>query len=233
VDHTDASLSRSFAEGKANVKSASGGEQAAVIGRRRTFLPLIASSSAKVLNDGVVGQHSGETDAGGARLPCPACRAIDLADGVEDGNLFPVLAKRVAHERKVVQALVDAQDRVADRITAFAGSLNFVYIHTVWFAVWILLNVGALGAALTFDKFPFGLLTMIVSLEAIFLSTFVMVSQNRQAERADIRSQLDFETNLRAEIWSVHIGHALGVDADHVEQVVRRAIEGSKQQMTG
>jgi uncharacterized membrane protein len=165
-------------------------------------------------------------------LTCAACRAIDRADGVEDGNLFPVLVDRVRHERKVVHALKRAQDRVADRITGFAGSLQFVYIHSVWFSVWILVNVGALGAALVFDKFPFGLLTMIVSLEAIFLSTFVMVSQNRQAERADIRSQLDFETNLRAEIWAVHIGQALGIDVDHVEDVVRDAITGSKQQLS-
>jgi uncharacterized membrane protein len=164
-------------------------------------------------------------------MSCPACRAIDRADGVEDGNLFPVLAQRVKHERRALQAVVDAQDRIADKITSFAGSLNFVYIHSVWFGFWILLNVGILGASIEFDKFPFGLLTMIVSLEAIFLSTFVMVSQNRQAERSDIRSQLDFETNLRAEIWSVHIGQALGIDVDHVEAVVGRAIEGSRQQL--
>ena len=165
-------------------------------------------------------------------ITCAACRAIDRADGVEDGNLFPVLVQRVHHERRAVQALLDAQDRIADKITNFAGSLNFVYIHSIWFGVWILLNVGALGAALTFDKFPFGLLTMIVSLEAIFLSTFVMVSQNRQAERSDVRAELDFETNLRAEIWSVHIGQALGIDVEHVEEVVRRAIDGSKQQLS-
>jgi uncharacterized membrane protein len=165
----------------------------------------------------------------GTPFTCPACRAIDRADGVEDGNLFPVLATRVTHERKALQAVIDAQDRIADKVTSFAGSLNFVYIHSVWFGVWILLNVGLVGAGLEFDKFPFGLLTMIVSLEAIFLSTFVMVSQNRQSERADVRSQLDFETNLRAEIWAIHIGQALNIDVDHVEQVVRKAIEGSKQ----
>ena len=166
-------------------------------------------------------------------IRCLACRAIDQADGVEDGNLFPVLAGRVRHEGRALQALVDAQDRAADKVTAFAGSLKFVYIHTAWFGIWILLNVGLFGATLAFDKFPFGLLTMIVSLEAIFLSTFVMVSQNRQAERSDVRSQLDFETNLRAEIWSVHIGQALGIDLNHVEEVVRQAIEGSKEQLSG
>ena len=164
-------------------------------------------------------------------LSCPACRVIDQADGVEDGNLFKLEHYQSRNERKILEAVLKAQDRAADQVTSFAGSLNFVYLHSVWFAIWIVLNIGVLGAGLQFDKFPFGLLTMIVSLEAIFLSTFVMVSQNRQAARADIRSELDFETNLRSEIWSVHIGHALGVDPAHVEEIVRQAIEGSRSQL--
>jgi uncharacterized membrane protein len=171
------------------------------------------------------------SEPGPSPLTCTACRIIDAADGIEDGNLFATLKDRSTHERTIVNSLKEAEDRIADRITAFAGSLNFVYIHTVWFGVWILINIGLIGASLKFDKFPFGLLTMIVSLEAIFLSTFVMVSQNRQAARADIRAQLDFETNLRSEIWSVHIGQALGVDPEHVEDVVRKAIEGSRSEV--
>jgi uncharacterized membrane protein len=167
----------------------------------------------------------------GSPLNCPACQVIDQADGVEDGNLYKVDHYQTRNERSVLNAILRAQDRAADRITKFAGSLNFVYLHSVWFGVWILINVGILGASLKFDKFAFGLLTMIVSLEAIFLSTFVMVSQNRQAARADIRSELDFETNLRSEIWSVHIGQALGVDPAHVEDVVRKAIAGSRTQL--
>src|SRR5437868_5205381 len=161
-------------------------------------------------------------------LSCPACQAIDRADGVEDGNLFKVEHYSAKNENKLFAAVLRTQDRVADQITNFAGSLNFVYLHSVWFGVWVLINVGLIGASAEFDKFPFGLPTMIVSLEAIFLSTFVMVSQNRQAARADVRAELDFETNLRSEIWSVHIGHALGVDANHVDEVVRQAIEGSR-----
>ena len=159
---------------------------------------------------------------------CPACQVIDAADGTVDGNLFPSLLPRFQHERHAADALKQAQDRAADAITTFAGSMTFVWIHSAWFLVWILLNVGAVGAALVFDDFPFGLLTMIVSLEAIFLATFVMVTQNRQAERSDIRSQLDFETNLRSEIWSVHIGAALNLDIDHIEQVVEDAIAGAR-----
>jgi len=163
-------------------------------------------------------------------LACPACRVIDRADGVEDGRLYRIEALQIDNERRIFAAVKRTQDHVADRITSFAGSLNFVYIHTVWFAVWILVNASAFGASLVFDEFPYGLLTMVVSLEAIFLSTFVMVSQNRQARRSDIRSDLDFENNLRAEIWSVHIGQALGIDADHVEQVVLEAIEGYRRE---
>lgn len=159
-------------------------------------------------------------------LSCPACRTIDRADGVEDGRLYPVLAQRVRHERRIVRDIKRAQDELADSFTAFAGSMSFVYIHSVWFGIWVLINLGAFGAAIVWDKFPFGLLTMIVSLEAIFLSTFVMISQNRQAARSDIRSELDFENNIRGEIWAIHIGHTLGIDVDHVEAVVRATIDG-------
>jgi uncharacterized membrane protein len=69
------------------------------------------------------------------------------------------------------------ENRVSDQITRFAGSMKFVYIHAIWFSLWIGLGV---------EDFPFGLLTMIVSLEAIFLSTFVMISQNRADEKRQV-----------------------------------------------
>jgi uncharacterized membrane protein len=163
-------------------------------------------------------------------LECEACRVIDRADGVEDGRLYRIDALKIGNERRIVSAIKRTEDRVADRVTGFAGSLNFVYIHTLWFAVWISINASVFGASLVFDEFPYGLLTMVVSLEAIFLATFVMVSQNRQAARSDIRADLDFENNLRGEIWSVHIGEKLGIDSDHVEAVVRDAIEGYRQE---
>jgi uncharacterized membrane protein len=124
--------------------------------------------------------------------------------------------------------LEKTQDHLADGITAFAGSMRFVYLHSAWFLVWILLNVGAIGAGLVFDEFPFGLLTMIVSLEAIFLSTFVMISQNRQAARSDLRAQVDFETNIRSEVWAVHIGQKLHIDAEHVEEAIANAVAASR-----
>jgi hypothetical protein len=74
---------------------------------------------------------------------------------------------------------------------------------------------------------------MIVSLEAIFLSTFVMVSQNRQAARDSVRANLDVENNVRAEVWSAHIGKSLGLDPESIEQRVQEILEQSKNEMSG
>lgn len=163
---------------------------------------------------------------------CSACQELDAADGVADGKIQFTLVPKSRNERAVFATISRTQDRASDAITRFAGSMNFVYMHSAWFGLWIVINVGLFGAALVFDEFPFGLLTLIVSLEAIFLSTFVMLSQNRQSQRADVRSELDFENNVRAEIWAVHVGHKLGIDPDHVESVVQGAVAGLKEQMS-
>jgi uncharacterized membrane protein len=77
------------------------------------------------------------------------------------------------------------QNRIADRITAFAGSMTFVYVHIVWFGCWIAFGV---------EDYPFGLLTMIVSLEAIFLSTFVLISQNRADAKRQLIADQEWQT---------------------------------------
>jgi uncharacterized membrane protein len=89
------------------------------------------------------------------------------------------------------------QDKVADKITAYVGSMMFVYVHVAWFIFWVVLNVFALKEG--WDPYPFNFLTMVVSLEAIFLSTFVLISQNRQSVRDDIRDQRDLEVDTKAE----------------------------------
>lgn len=90
-------------------------------------------------------------------------------------------------------------DRIADGIGEFAGSLKFVVIHTVIFGAWIAINLGAIPAVRKFDPFPFMLLGAVVSLEAIFLATFVLIKQNRMSQRADQRAHLDLQINLLAE----------------------------------
>jgi uncharacterized membrane protein len=107
------------------------------------------------------------------------------------------MARNLNIESEKIQTL---EDRVSDAITAFAGSIKFVYAHIIWFGLWVLVNLGAFAfLGLKFDPYPFGLLTMVVSLEAIFLSTFVMISQNRQADREELRAKLDYETDVKAE----------------------------------
>ncbi len=104
-----------------------------------------------------------------------------------------VLLERLSHfeepnpalRRHAEERAADVQNRIADRITDFAGSMRFVYLHIVWFGLWIGLGI---------EKYPYGLLTMIVSLEAIFLSTFVMISQNRADAKRQVVANLQWRT---------------------------------------
>jgi uncharacterized membrane protein len=120
------------------------------------------------------------------------CRNPALADVIER-NICTLLEIRQEFE-----ASKGRQDRIADAITRFSGSMLFAYLHVVWFGLWIVINLGWLGLK-PFDPFPFGLLTMVVSLEAIFLSTFVLISQNRMGVVADKRADLDVQIDLLAE----------------------------------
>jgi len=94
--------------------------------------------------------------------------------------------------------------RVADWVSWFSGSMLFLAIHAVWFVAWISINTGKIGIT-AFDPYPYGLLTMIVSLEAIFLSCIVLISQNRQAEKDRVRSDIEYEVNIKAELEVAHL----------------------------
>jgi len=95
-------------------------------------------------------------------------------------------------------------ERIADWIAWFSGSMIFLALNLLWFVVWIGVNTLPLGLE-HFDPFPFGLLTMIVSLEAIFLSCFVLISQNRQADKDRLRSDIEYEVNVKAELEVAHL----------------------------
>jgi|APLak6261675434_1056106.scaffolds.fasta_scaffold03004_2 uncharacterized membrane protein len=98
-------------------------------------------------------------------------------------------------------------ERIADVAADFSGRFSFLIVHAIWFAVWIALNVELVPGMAPFDPFPFGLLTMIVSLEAIFLSCMVLISQNRSAVKERIRSDVEYEANIRAglEVTQLHV----------------------------
>jgi CRP/FNR family cyclic AMP-dependent transcriptional regulator len=94
--------------------------------------------------------------------------------------------------------------RIADWIAWFSGSMAFLILNGGWFIIWIAINTLPLGIP-AFDPFPFGLLTMIVSLEAIFLSCFVLISQNRQAQKDKVRADIEYEVNIKAELEIAHL----------------------------
>lgn len=118
-----------------------------------------------------------------------------------------LLRKRssVSPNEAVEEKLTPVQ-RVADALAAFSGTFTFLLLHAAWFAVWIGLNLGWVPGVESFDPFPFGLLTMVVSLEAIFLSCFVLISQSRQAAKDRIRSDVEYGANIRAglEVTQLH-----------------------------
>ena len=105
------------------------------------------------------------------------------ADGVKSISL--PLEPNPALVQHAKERAENIQNKIADKITAFAGSMSFVYLHIIWFAAWIGFGV---------EGYPYGLLTMIVSLEAIFLSTFVMISQNRADAKHQVIADMQWNT---------------------------------------
>jgi uncharacterized membrane protein len=143
---------------------------------------------------------------------------IDGSDDSERQN--PALAQVIEKNiRTIIRLRLKAEDersaesRIADAVTAFSGSMAFVYLHITWFAIWVILNTGRFGV-LAFDPFPYGLLTMVVSLEAIFLSTLVLITQNRLSMEAERRADLDLHIGLLTEHELTRVLQMLGAIQD-------------------
>jgi len=120
-----------------------------------------------------------------------------------------------------VEEQISALQRVADWISWFSGSMTFLALNVIWFVIWIAVNVWPLGVV-QFDPFPFGLLTMIVSLESIFLTCFVLISQNRQAEKDRVRADIEYDINIKAELEIAHLHEKTDrIYADMLEQFMR------------
>jgi uncharacterized membrane protein len=105
--------------------------------------------------------------------------------------------RKVAELEKTQKLNRTIGEKIAEVIAAFCGSMVFVYVHVIWFAAWVLLNsVLSFGQ---FDPFPYTFLTLVVSLEAIFLSTFILISQNHETQLTERRNHLDLQINMIAE----------------------------------
>jgi uncharacterized membrane protein len=163
---------------------------------------------------------------------CPAA-ALDLLSATgrrlrESSELLRHTATRDANE-------IDEDRRtkvmkVADWISEFSGSLPFLFIHIGIFFVWIAFNVGPVGhtSAGGWDPFPFGLLTMVVSLEAIILSVFVLLSQNRQVARDRVRNDIEYDVNMKAELEVAELHKKL----DHLSEEILGRLARLERQTT-
>ncbi len=125
-----------------------------------------------------------------------------------------LLKTRVARNvNEEMEEKLPALQLIADWIAWFSGSMHFLILNGLWFIIWIFINV-FLAHVYQFDPFPFGLLTMIVSLEAIFLSCFVLISQNRQAAKDKIRADIEYDVNIKAELEVAELHHKI----DHIHE---------------
>ena len=121
-------------------------------------------------------------------------------------------------ERSAMQERSPA-DRLSDGITWVAGSAGFVVAHAIGFTIWIAINVGLMPGVLPFDPYPFSFLTLVVSLEAIFLAIFVLMSQNRAAEKDRLAAEQDFQVNLKSELMLEELMRKSRGRDDQIEKI--------------
>jgi len=164
--------------------------------------------------------------------------ALDLLTAM--GRRLRITVERLRHtaSRNVNEEIEDKRtiiQKAADWISEFSGSIPFLFIHIILFTVWIVWNLESIKDSgvnpfglRVFDQFPYGLLTMCVSLEAIILSVFVLLSQNRQAAKDRVRADIEYDVNLKAELEVAHLHEK--VDTLHVEVLAR--LEGLERAMT-
>lgn len=162
---------------------------------------------AEKLQPGDRGANGGSRVSSGPTVPPP-----------DPAGLAPVLHRNVEalkDRRRRDDARATRQERVAEAITRFTGSMTFVYLHLALFGFWILANLGWIPGVPQWDS-SFVVLAMIASVEAIFLSTFVLISQNRMSATADKRADLDLQINLLAEHEVTRLIALVSAVADHM-----------------
>ncbi len=141
---------------------------------------------------------TGASDVLAGTINCPRCGGVNPADAVFCGN--PDCGKALGdfkYAAEEIEKESGVHEKIADRVTAFIGNPYFIVIHVVWFLLWVAINTGLITMSAQFDDYPFGLLGILLSIEAIFITGFLLISQNRQSSFADKRSQLDYEVNVR------------------------------------
>ena len=163
------------------------------------------------------------TEPARSTVTCPQCGRSNAADAVFCANPdchkalgeFRYAEEEIARESRV-------HEKIADNVAAFIGNPYFIVVHAVWFLLWIAVNTGVITVSRMFDVYPFGLLGIILSIEAIFITGFLLISQNRQSSHADKRSELDYEVNVRTFREIQHMKALLADILTRVERIERR-----------
>ncbi|HYD71317.1 DUF1003 domain-containing protein [Azospirillum sp.] len=161
-----------------------------------------------------------------------ARRTGPTAPSPEPPGLSSVLERNIRaleERRRREEAEASAQEKVAEAITRFTGSMRFVYLHLAFFGFWIVANLGWIPGVPQWDE-SFVVLAMMASVEAIFLSTFVLISQNRMAAQADKRADLDLQIGLLAEHEVTKLAALVGAIADHLG--VRTEVDSELEEIT-
>ena len=131
-------------------------------------------------------------------IVCPACGGNNAHDAIFCGN--PHCGKALGdfrYVREEIAARSRWHESIAHRVAAFVSHPFYIVVHVIWFAAWIAVNTGFVMLGRRFDDYPFSLLGILIAIEAIFVTGFLLISQNRQTEHADKRAELDYEVNVR------------------------------------
>jgi uncharacterized membrane protein len=157
-------------------------------------------------------------------VKCPACGGENSADAIFCAN--PECHKALGDFRYVTEEIkreTKPHQEIADRVTSFIGHPYFLVVHTLWFVLWVAINTGLFMIARQFDAYPFSLLGIVLSIEAIFITGFLLISQNRQSAHADKRAELDYEVNVRTFRDIQQIKSILSRLEDRINKVERAA----------
>ena len=130
---------------------------------------------------------------------CPACHGVNPPDAVFCGN--PGCGKALGEFDYVLEevgACSSTIERLADKVNRFTGHPHFVTVHVAWFGAWVLLNSGVITFLGVFDAYPYSLLGIVLGVEAILITGFLLISQNRQNLHAEKRAELDYEVSVRS-----------------------------------
>jgi len=168
-----------------------------------------------------------QTAADSAPQICPACGGENLADAVFCANAR--CGKALGDFRYVREELAEEarwHETLAERVVTAIGKPHFLGLHALWFAAWMLINTGVVVMVRRFDASPFSLLAIILSMETIFITGFVLISENRQSAHANKRAELDYEVNVLTyrKLGEIETAlQTLAARVDHVETVILEA----------